>query len=200
MKKLILSILTTTVIGLNFLTIAAQETELEETLPEEIEAFVNAGKKVTKFEKGDLNGDGTQDYILVLEEDICHDDDYYKTLKRTTVIVVRERDGNLRVAAHNEDVVFCLNCPDGSKDTFSDIFIDKNGFTIWNTVGKGERTIFKYSFVYSPRAKTWQLDKFEKRDYNIFTNRERTREYYAPRNFARINFTNFDPSKFKPKK
>jgi hypothetical protein len=90
MKKLILLILTMTVVGLNFSTITAQKTETDVPLPEEAEAFVGAGKKETKFVKADLNGDGTEDYLLVLEEDICREDDYYKTLKRTTVIVIRE--------------------------------------------------------------------------------------------------------------
>lgn len=189
-----------TIIALNFSTISAQQVDNGESLPEEAAEFVTPKMKATRFVKADLNGDKTQDYIIILDDDICRDGDYYKEVKRTLVIVVRDRSGKLRRAALNENVVFCRNCPSGYEDGFADIIIDKNGFTIWNTVGKIDRKIFKYSFVYAPRLKTWRLEKFEKTDYNTVTNRIRNRIYTAPRNFAPVNFAAFDPSKLKVKK
>lgn len=202
MKKLILFLLPIVAFsGLGFSSALAQQgqTENNAALPAEAEPFVEAGKKAAAFAKADLNGDGTLDYVIILDEDVCREDDYYKTLKRTTVVVVRDHHGKLSRAARNEEVVFCRNCPDGYEDGFADIVARENGFTIWNTVGKDDRTVFKYSFVYSRPARTWRLERFEKSDYNISTNRVRTKVFNTPRDFAPINFADLNPEKFTSK-
>src|SRR5258707_8300914 len=86
--------------------VAAQEPKI--IIPAEVAPFVEKGTAAIALEKGDLNGDGREAFILVLEkENPAKDKDDFPSDQRPLLILLRGADGKLALAKRNERVVMC---------------------------------------------------------------------------------------------
>ena len=207
MRGLILFIFTIIVVAAGSFAAAAQkinavrEGEPDFQLPDEVKPFVEAGMKAIAYAKSDLNGDGTLDYIVVLEtikepQEVISAD----TTERPTLIIVRDKNKKLSLAARNERVVFCRTCAGGMGDPFDDITIERGGFSITNRGGNRERWIGIYEFKYSRRDNNWQLARVVDMNYDSGNpNPVYKKTYTSPKYFGKINFADFDPENFKGK-
>src|SRR3954468_3056308 len=84
--------------------VMAQDTELK--IPADVAPFVDSGTKAIALEKSDLNGDGRQDFILVLEkEKPAKDADGFPVGQRPLLVLLRGADGKLTAAKRNERIV-----------------------------------------------------------------------------------------------
>lgn len=203
----ILFILTIIVVAAGSFPLAAQKTNAvreEEPgfqLPDEVKPFVEAGMKAIAYAKSDLNADGTLDYIIVLEKlEKPQEEIYADTSARPTLIIVRDKNEKLKLAARNERVVFCSTCAGGMGDPFDDITIERGGFSITNRGGTRERWIESYDFKYSRRDNNWRLVRVAEINYDS-ANPEpvRNKAYTTPKHFGKINFADFNPENFKGK-
>lgn len=149
---------------------AVLEGEPDFQFPEEAKPFIETGMKAIAYAKADLNGDGTLDYIIVLEEVKEIREIYADMSERPTLIIVRDKNGKLNLAERNRRVVFCTNCAGGMGDPLDDIVIERGGFSITNRGGNRERWVGTYEFKYSRRHKTWQLVRVVEMNYDS-TNR-----------------------------
>lgn len=178
---------------------SVSESEPGFQFPEEAESFVEAGMKAIAYVKGDLNGDDLPDYIIVLEKPL--EDSSPDTNERTTLIIVRDGDGKLRLAARNDRVVFCGGCGGGMGDPFDNVTVERGAFSITNRGGNRERWIQSFDFKYSRRDKTWQLIRVEEMNYDSVNLKTiSSKKYTPPRHFGKINFADFDPDNFKKKR
>ncbi|HEY0426748.1 MAG TPA: hypothetical protein VGC76_02975 [Pyrinomonadaceae bacterium] len=178
---------------------AAQADDLK--IPAEIEPFIEKEMKAITLESADLDGDGKKDFILVLDKaKVNPDDEYTDESERPMLILTRGADGKLTVAARNTIVARCRNCGGAYGDPFDGVTARRSGFTIANTGGSSDRWLENFDFVYSRLDKTWQLVKVVQTDYNTFQPKRAKTKVYTPRNFGKINFTDFDPDNFTKKK
>jgi hypothetical protein len=206
-RGLILFILAIVVVAAGSFPVAAQkinavrEGEPEFQLPDEVKLFVEAGTKAIAYAKSDLNGDGTLDYIVVLEKLREPEEEVYAdTSARPTLIIVRDKDEKLSLAARSERVVFCATCAGGMGDAFDDITIERGGFSITNRGGNRERWIEIYEFKYSRRDDNWLLARVVDMNYDSTNpNPVYKKTYTSPKHFGKINFADFDPENFKGK-
>ncbi|HEX8279408.1 MAG TPA: hypothetical protein VF540_11965, partial [Segetibacter sp.] len=157
---------------LSTIVATAQEDELK--IPDQIKLFVEKNMKAIMLEKGDLNGDGEKDYILVLEKaTVKPEDQYTDESERPTLILVHGIEGKLFVAARNNLIVRCKNCGGAYGDPFDGIKVRRNSFTVSNTMGSRERSSESFQFNYSSRDKTWQLVRAVQIDYDSFKPKSR---------------------------
>jgi hypothetical protein len=180
---------------------AAREGEPDFQLPDEVKPFVEAGTKAVAYAESDLNGDGTLDYIVVLEKlKTPEEASYADTTDRPTLIIVRDENKKLSLAARNERVVFCATCAGGMGDAFDDITIKRGGFSVTNRGGNRERWIVIYEFKYSRRDNKWQLARVVDMNYDSTDpNPVYKKTYTPPKHFGKIDFADFDPENFKGK-
>src|SRR5690348_14425498 len=90
----------------------ADDVESAAQLPVDLRAFVEPGTRPIWFSKADLDKDGRDDFLLVLQKDRKPGAEEYEIeeKQRPLLLLVRGTDGKLREAARNERVVLCSNC------------------------------------------------------------------------------------------
>lgn len=176
--------------------IAAQEQELK--IPAEVAPFVESGTKAIALEGADLNGDGKQDFILVLEKaNPGKDKDDFPVNQRPLLILVRDTEGKLAVAKRNERIVLCSNCGGVFGDPFESIEAGRNTFTVHHYGGSNWRWKYAFQFNYSRIDKTWQLVRVEEITYHTSDpNKAKTKRYKPPKDFGKVDIADFDAQKF----
>jgi hypothetical protein len=118
-------------------------------LPPEVAQFVEPKTNVIALEKGDVNGDGRQDYLLVLENP-------EQINARYLLVLLRQKNGRLKLASRNDTI---LGCPI-MQGTGGDIKVTPtgNGFEVQDNFGSGGVGGFKrFQFSYRKQERTWVL-------------------------------------------
>lgn len=178
---------------------AAQEGEIK--LPAEVVPFVEGGTKAIAVERGDLNGDGREDFILALEkESPAKDADGLPVRQRPLLILLRGADGKLTLAKRNERIIMCSQCGGLFGDPFEGITAGRNTFTVEHYGGSAWRWSYSYKFNYSRIDRTWQLVRVE--DYSYHTsdpNKGNLKIYTPPKHFGKIDIADFDPQNYLKK-
>jgi hypothetical protein len=192
-----LALACTAVFGSISLTVSAQNDEV--AVPNDVKPFVEKGRIPIALEKGDLNGDGRQDMVLVTSEVIPENAEWEEgDGERSVLVLVRESNGGLRLAARNDLVVLCRNCGGVFGDPFAGVDVRGTRFTVNNYGGSNDRWSYSYTFNYSRRDKTWQLVRVVDESFHTLDPKKTTkrRVYLPPKNFGLINFADFDPDNF----
>lgn len=177
----------------------AQEKELK--IPAEVAPFVESGTKAIALERADLNGDGKQDFILVLEKENPARDQYdLPANQRPLLVLARGADGKLTLAKRNERVVLCSQCGGVFGDPFEGIEAGRNTFTVDLYGGSAWRWKYAYKFNYSRVDKTWELVRVEEITYHTSNpNKMKTVIHRPPRDFGKIDLADFDPENYLKK-
>jgi hypothetical protein len=176
----------------------AQNDEVK--VSDEVKPFVEKGMIPIALETGDLNGDGTKDFILVLSKPTKANGEYDEAgdALRPTLILIRDVSGKLSLAARNDQVSYCKNCGGVMGDPFQGIKITGTRFTVTNAGGSSDRWDAEYTFGYSRRDKNWQLVRVEENNFSAFApSKVKTTILTPPKAFGLINFADFDPDHFK---
>ena len=178
---------------------AAQGGELK--VPTEVAPFVEAGTKAIAVERGDLNGDGREDFILVLEKENPAKDEYdMPKNQRPLLILTRGADGKLTLAKRNERIIMCSECGGVFGDPFEGVTVGRNTFTAEFYGGSAWRWKYSYKFNYSRIDKTWQLVRAEEISYHTSDpDKMKTVVRTPPRGFGKIDIADFDPENYLKK-
>ena len=175
---------------------AAQQEESGVKIPRDVAPFIEKGTKAIALETADLNGDGRNDFVLVLERSKTKSDKYdFPLNQRPLLILVRQRDKTLKLAGRNEKAVLCSTCGGVFGDPFAGIEAGRNTFTVNLYGGSNWRWTDSYTFNYSRRDKTWQLVRSESSSFHVFEPDKVERKILTPKKFGKINLADFDPEK-----
>ncbi|HEV2705822.1 MAG TPA: hypothetical protein VGV59_07840 [Pyrinomonadaceae bacterium] len=196
MRKFVMTVIWLCVAAL-FIT--AQESEIK--APAEVALFVEGGTKVIAVERGDLNGDSREDFILALErENPAKDEDGLPVNQRPLLILLRGADGKLTLAKRNERIIMCSQCGGIFGDPFEGFITGRNTFTVEHYGGSAWRWRYSYKFNYSRIDKTWQLVRVEEYSYHTSNpNKGKLKVYTPPKHFGKIDIADFDPQNYLKK-
>ncbi len=84
-------------------------------ISEEIRRFILPDTRLLAIETADLNRDGQDDYLLVLEKPNVDEQ------QRSLLILTRQADGSLKLVKQNNKAVYCSNCGGMMGDPFQGI-------------------------------------------------------------------------------
>jgi hypothetical protein len=182
------------------LTSMAQAADIKITA--ELSPFVESGTRAIALEKSDLNGDGREDFILVLEkEKPAKDADDFPVGQRPLLLLVRGADGKLSVARRNDRIIMCSQCGGVFGDPFEGIIAGRNTFSVEHYGGSSDRWKFSYKFNYSRIDKTWRLVRVQEIHYHTSNpNGGTDKTYTAPKDFGKVDIANFDPDHYLKKR
>ncbi len=169
------------------------------TVPAEVTPFIDKGSKAIALESADLNGDGTKDYILVLQKEVPESQEADSDEARPLVILIRDGKNKLTEAKRNDRIVLCPLCGGVFGDPFAGITVGRNTFTVNHYGGSAWRWTADYKFNYSRIDKTWQLVRIEKTSYHNVRPMEETLKKTVmtpPKNFGKVDIADFDPADY----
>ncbi len=126
-------------------------------VPGEVAPFVDAQRTAVELDKGDINGDGRADYLLVLESE---------KNERELVLLIRQSDGSLKLAGKNHTVILCGDYQ-GQGGGFG-VSATRLGFKVSDKVGSGPvSSVVEFQFRYVKSRKTWLLKTVEVDDFDL---------------------------------
>lgn len=126
--------------------------------PQEVAAdiarFIPDDTMVRMEKRGDLDGDGDQDVLLVLQEKT-----QAESAPRTLTILRGAADGSFEKVIENPNAILCQSCGGMMGDPLSDIEIHAGGFVLAFEGGSRELWSRTYGFAYSKSGDDWQLER-----------------------------------------
>lgn len=122
----------------------------------DIAPFVPDDATVRLEKRGDLDGDGDQDVLLVLQNDA-----QAESAPRSLVILRGTADGSFEKSVENPNAILCLSCGGMMGDPLSDVAIQGSGFALVFEGGSRELWSRTYSFAYSEAEDDWYLGLVE---------------------------------------
>lgn len=158
---------------------------------DDVQPFVEKNTAILAVERGDLNGDGREDAVLVLEPE---DEEQPRPL----LILTRDAAGTLKLAKRSAKAVYCRTCGGAMGDPFQGITIGKRRFTVEHYGGSGSRWTASYTFGWSRRDQSWQLVRVELTSFHAGDpeNVDKTVQK-PPKDFGLIDITEFDPGDYE---
>jgi hypothetical protein len=154
----------------------------------DVQPFVEKNTTVLAVERGDLNRDGREDAVLVLEpEDPIE--------PRPMLILVRDAKGTLKLSKRSANAVACKECG-GTGDPLQSIHIEKGRFTVELYGGRSSRWSASYSFAWSRRDQSWQLVHVKLNSHASELDEVETTVHTPPKDFGLIDVTEFDPEDY----
>jgi hypothetical protein len=168
-------------------------------IPDELGAFVLPGTRALCAAGADLNADGLPDYLLVLEKLNGQESGSMRsTAERPLLVVVRQPGGTLRVAARNDQVVYCAGCGGIFGDPFEGVGVGPGSFTVYHYGGSAWRWRADYTFRYARGAGTWRLTKVKELSYHTSSpDKMEETVFVAPDDFGDIDLARFHPERWK---
>ncbi|HNO25075.1 MAG TPA: hypothetical protein PKK94_19005, partial [Leptospiraceae bacterium] len=106
----------------------------------DIKKFVPAGYVLTKEATGDLNQDGLEDKVLVLEKS--------PNESRVLVILFKDITGKFSYFTHSEKLILPMSEGDAFGDPCSSVTVEKGLLVINHNAGKLQRWGMRYSFQF----------------------------------------------------
>lgn len=174
----------------------------DQPVPVAVKPFVEPGMRALYLDSEDLNGDGRQDHVLVLEhKGAAAGDAAVRDKPRILLLLLGRPDGSLTLAKRNDKLVYCMACGGMLGDPFQGVEVGPKTFTVSHYGGSGWRWSVSYKFNYSRLDNTWQLVRVEEESFHA-GNPEKVKRQVAtpPKHFGKIDIADFDPDTWRLKK
>lgn len=124
-------------------------------------AFVPQGSKSVRIVRGDLNGDGRDDAVVVTMPDST--DPEARFARRTLSIVIAGPNGTFDVASKNTSLAGCEVCGGAMGDGLAEITIGGGALTVVNEGGIRARWSDAYTFKRDAAIGDWVLVAYSSR-------------------------------------
>ncbi|AXK40514.1 hypothetical protein [Crenobacter cavernae] len=167
-------------------------------VPAELQPFVLKGYAPLALAKADLDGDGRDDYLLVLDKKTAGPDAARNSEDaRPLLLIRRDEGGALRLAKRNDKLVLCAGCGGVFGDPFGGIEAKRKSFTVSHYGGSNWRWSNAYTFNYSRIDRSWQLVRAEEASFHTSEpGKAKTRVYTPPRDYGKVDLHDFDPETY----
>jgi hypothetical protein len=123
----------------------------------ELAAFAPAGSRIRLSARGDLDADGDDDALLVLDDG----QDATAAMPRVLLLLRRDAAGRLQVGLESPHAILCRRCGGMTGDPLHSIRIGSSDFTLRFEGGSRELWSSEYGFAYARELDQWQLRRVE---------------------------------------
>lgn len=157
----------------------------------ELSRFAPAGTTLRMSARGDLDGDGDQDALIVVEPGTAE----ASTLPRALYLLRRGADGALQVAVQSPEAILCRTCGGMTGDPLHSIRAGRGEFTLRFEGGSRELWSSEYRFAYASNRDGWRLTGIV---FNGFDRADgaSAQQSRNPVDFGDVALADFDPDNF----
>ena len=163
-------------------------------LPPYLAQFIPVNYSPLDTTSGDLNLDQFSDMIMVLRkngEDTTSDVVEHPE-KRPLLILLGQADSTYKLAARNDNAVYCVDCGGVMGDPFMEVVIKKGYFSIEHYGGSGWRWTRTITFKYVPADSYWYLHKDGGESFHAADPEKVTTKVKTAKDFGKVPFDSFD--------
>jgi hypothetical protein len=148
---------------------------------------------VLKATKGNLNCDNIDDIVLVLKKDGEKDNwESDQPEKRPLYLLIGQSDGSYKLAAKNDNAVYCVHCGGVMGDPFVGITIKNGYFSVEHYGGSAWRWTRIVTFKYSDAEKTWFLHKDGGEYFHVLKEEQTETKVKTVEDFGIVPFEQYD--------
>jgi len=173
--------------------------------------FIPEGYTVKDWKTGNLNRDDQDDVVIVLEEEKSNDSQTadnaqgaapasgssdFNEAKRPVILLTRNKNGELKFAGRNDNIVLCSDCGGVFGDPYSAIVIKNGYFSIEHYGGSNWRWTRIMTFKYSEQNKTWYLHKDGGKSYHTSNPDKEEETVLSKKDFGTIKFEDYRSDMF----
>lgn len=172
----------------------AEKNNDSDTAEHSITKFIPEGYILLDSATGDLNLDPYPDMLLVVKkngEDSTSDVVDHPE-KRPLLILTGQADKQFKLAARNDNAVYCVNCGGMMGDPYMGIVIKKGYFSIEHYGGSAWRWTRIITFKYSSADKYWYLHKDGGDSYHTSYPDKVETKIRTIKEFGKIRFEQFN--------
>ena len=163
-------------------------------LPSFLDQFIPEGYTLLDTISGNLNLDQYQDMIVVLkkigEEETSNVVDNPE--KRPLLILLGQADNTFKLAARNDNAVYCVNCGGMMGDPYVRVVVNDGNFSIEHYGGSAWRWARNITFQYSPEDENWYLYQDVDETFHASEHEDVTSKIRTTKDFGKIPFEEFD--------
>ncbi|WP_113616957.1 hypothetical protein [Chitinophaga flava] len=174
--------------------VAQKQKNADATIPRQLAPFIPKGYLILDTTSGDLNLDPYPDMIMVLYkpgEDSTSDVVEHPE-KRPLLILLGQPDHSYKLAARNDNVVYCVDCGGIMGDPFESVVIKNGYFSVEHYGGSAWRWTRIITFKYSPTDKYWYLHKDGGDSFHASEPDKVTSKVRTSKDFGKVPFNKFD--------
>ena len=170
--------------------------ETPKSAPSELGSLLAPDETLVIFRRADLNGDGRQDFIFVVQTPSKGTKDECFKANRTLRIALRQANNTLRVVKSNSRSIMCHEDGGVFGDPLDSIKGNARGFVISHAGGGNCRWASQFTFLYSRKDADWYLlHAYHSQSHACEPESRRAhtvQQFRYPEQFPRIMFADFD--------
>lgn len=159
---------------------------------DEVSRLLPADAEVHLAQRGDIDGDGNQDVLVVLQQP---GGAQARFEPRTLLVLRRGADGRLEKTLQAPDAILCQACGGMMGDPLQGVRTDTDGFVLHFEGGSREMWSQEYDFRYSAEADTWFLEEIAETAIDRLNGDFRDRRRDSG-DVGKVRIEHFDPKAF----
>ena len=162
----------------------------------ELTEFIPDGHEILDIQRGDLNNDKIEDFLLVLKAvDEKETPDTSNPTPRPLLILIRQPDNSLQLARKNNKTVYCVNCGGMMGDPYMGLTIrdNYNYFSVEHYGGSSWRWSKIITYKFDEDDQEWYLHKINEISYYVHDEKNTKEETIkTSMDFGVIKFEDYD--------
>jgi hypothetical protein len=158
----------------------------------ELSAFLPPGTSLRLVERGDIDGDGDQDAVIVLDTA----DGYAARQPRPLLLLLRGTDGRLQRAIENPRAIVCRRCGGMVGDPLQGIRIAPGALTLRFEGGSREFWSSEFQFTPAPGGDAWRLTGVTHHSFDRADGGKGAERALSSEEIGDVSLGSFDASEF----
>jgi hypothetical protein len=167
----------------------------ENSLPSNAHDFIPQEYGLLGSARGDLNRDSLEDMVLVLYKKGEDTSDMDHPAKRPLLLLIGQPDSTYKLAAKNDNAVYCKNCGGMLGAPFQDIVIKNGYFSVEHYGGSAWRWTRTITFKYAAEENKWYLHKDGHESFHVDEPKKVKSKILTTKDFGKVAFEDFDAYK-----
>ncbi len=154
----------------------------------DLNKIIPTGFTILDSTSGEINKDGIKDLVLILKNNL---EKFNYDTTRPLLLLERNKLGQFKLIARNDNVVLCLNCGGIFGDPYQGITIKKGYFSIEHFGGSNWRWTRIITFKFDTKTKNFYLHRDAGKSWHTSDPNKTTENLFSKTDFGKLTFDKY---------